>query len=356
MTAPIADYTLAHVLGLTGRILSLAVESDALQGNALGDPTTRLQAVYLPPDYDREPHATYPVLYYLPGYGSTVQSTLAVRPWEQNLFQRCDRLIRTEQMPAALVVVVDGWTRLGGSQYVDSVHHGAYATYITREVVAAVDRAFRTRRSPYARGVFGHSSGGFGALHLAMRYPGVFGAVASHSGDSYFPYATLPAFEKTRRVLHRYATLADFATAFFAQEHHTGDVFEAMMTLAYASAYSPRAALPYAIDLPFSLESGELDATIFDRWLTFDPVENVLQPDAVAALKPMALCYLDCGIRDEWALNVGARLFADRARTGGVAVLHEEFDGAHSKIKHRFERSMPLMLQALLEREKSPSM
>ena len=339
--------SLSTLLGLQGQVALLTVESNVLLGNPLNDPSTRVQAVYIPPGYDEHVTAKYPVLYYLPGYGGDVGSNIASRPWEANLFQRCDRLIVEKKMPPAIVVIVDGWTSLGGSQYVNSLHNGAYATYITHEVVASVDAQLRTRADSRGRGVFGHSSGGFGALHLCMRYPGIFGALASHSGDSYFRYATLPAFEKTRRELVRYTSLGAFAQDFFAREKRSGDLFEAMMTLAYAAAYSPRAGEAYAIDLPFSLTTGELTEETFARWLAYDPVEDVQSDRALCALETLSLCYVDCGRKDEWALDVGARVFTERARARGITVLHEEFDGGHSGMKHRFERSMPLMLEAL---------
>lgn len=46
--------------------------------------------------------------------------------------------------PLALRVVVDGFTRLGGSQYVNSVHNGDYETYVIRDVIGLVDSTYRT--------------------------------------------------------------------------------------------------------------------------------------------------------------------------------------------------------------------
>ncbi len=333
------------MLNLAGQLTWLSVDSALLVGNPLGDPVRRQQAVYLPPGYDADRSQPYPVLYYLPGYGNDVVSTVAARPWERNLIQRADQLIVAGEMPAALIVVVDGWTSLGGSQYIDSLHNGPYARYITEEVVTTVDRDFHT--NPQARGLFGHSSGGFGALHLAMQHPGVFGAIAAHSADSYFRYSAMPAFETTRRALTRFPSFSAFADDFVAREKRSGDLFEAMMTLAYAAAYSPRAAQAYAIDLPFCLATGELDEAVFARWLAFDPVEAMLNPAAGAALARLKLCFIDCGRQDEWKLDVGARIFAQRAKAQGVRVIHEEFEGKHSGVRHRLERSMPLLLEAL---------
>lgn len=342
-----ADTALRTLLNLRGRLALLEFDGESLRGNPLGDPSTRAVPVYLPPGYDPQAARRYPVLYYLHGYGGDARSNIAPRPWKENLVQRADRLITEQKMDPAIVVVVDGWTRLGGSQFINSIHNGDYATYITRDLTRAVDAECRTLAAPAGRGVFGHSSGGFGALHLAMRYPGVFGALASHSGDAYFPYATLPAFEKTRRQLARFADIAAFVADFSARENHPGDMFEAMMTLAYAAAYSPRAAQAYAIDLPFVMSTGEINEPVFARWLALDPVEDIRNGASAEALGALGLCFVDCGKRDEWSLDVGARLFAARARAAGVAVEHEEFDGGHSNIGFRFERSMPLMLEAL---------
>ncbi len=63
-------------------------------------------------------------------------------------------------------------------------------------------RSLRTARidAEGGRAVVGKSSGGFGAMHLALEHPGTFGAFASHSGDSYFRYAHPPAFATVHRI------------------------------------------------------------------------------------------------------------------------------------------------------------
>ena len=54
---------------------------------------------------------------------------------------------------------------------------GRYEDYVAGELVELVDRRYAPR--PGRRAVVGKSSGGFGALHLAMHRPGTFGAVGS---------------------------------------------------------------------------------------------------------------------------------------------------------------------------------
>lgn len=50
-------------------------------------------------------------------------------------------------------------------------------TYITRDLLAAVDGNFST--DPARRGVSGHSMGGHGALTLALKYPDLFKSVSA---------------------------------------------------------------------------------------------------------------------------------------------------------------------------------
>ena len=84
--------------------------------------------------------------------------------------------------PEAILVSVDGSNRFGGSWYQSSVVIGDYETYITRDIVARVDSAYRTIPHRENRGVWGVSMGGFGALHLALNYPEVFSVVLGTAG------------------------------------------------------------------------------------------------------------------------------------------------------------------------------
>ncbi|MGA8534719.1 MAG: alpha/beta hydrolase-fold protein [Candidatus Tumulicola sp.] len=336
----------AKLLGLRGDLRLDLVASDALAGNALGDPSERPLAVYLPPQYQTFGTRRYPVLYVLHGYTGDVAALLGSRPWEVNVFQWIDRLIHTGRMPPAILAAVDGFTRLGGSQYVDSVHNGNYATYTVRDVVGHVDREYRTIAAEGGRAVLGKSSGGFGAMHLVMEHPGVFAAFASHSGDAYFRYAHIPAFPNVQRTLERYdGDIEAFVNAFERQNKRTPAEYVTMEMLGYASAYSPRSARAFDLDLPFNLRTGELDDGVFGRWLSFDPAERVAGHRA--ELARLRLRYLDCGRRDEYGLDIGARVTAERMRDAGLEVQSQEFDDDHRNVGYRYEISLPALAGVL---------
>lgn len=337
---------LARLLRIEGDLRLESVESAALQGNPLGDPAERALPVYLPPGYDGGGSKRYPVLYCLHGYTGDAAALLSARPWECNVVQWIDRLITSGRMPPAILAVVDGFTRLGGSQYVDSQHNGAYATYTVRDVVGHLDARYRTIASEGGRAVLGKSSGGFGAMYLCMQFPGVFGAFASHSGDAYFRYAHPPAFAGAARTLERFGwKLEAFVEHFERQNKRSQTEYATMEMLGYAAAYSPLAAEPFALDLPFERETGALREEAFARWLAFDPVEMAASKQA--ELGRLRLRYLDCGRRDEYALDVGARMMARRMRDLGLSVRHEEFDDDHRNVAYRYEVSLPALAHVL---------
>lgn len=341
--------SLSRLLGLNGDVRIDFVTSPALQGNALGDPAERPVIVYTPPNYHLESVRRYPVLYCLHGYTGNAAALISARPWETNVVQWMDRLITEHRMPPAILAIVDGFTRLGGSQYVNSIHNGDYATYVIRDVIGHVDTIYRTVAREEGRAVLGKSSGGFGALYLCMQYPGTFAAFASHSGDSYFLYAHPRGFVDTQRTLEKFDwNIAAFVEDFESKHKRSVPEYTTMEMLGYAAAYSPRSATVFDLELPFHQKTGALNDKVFARWLNFDPVEMALHKrEELARLR---FRYLDCGRRDEYALDIGSRVLAHRMREMGLAVRHEEFDDDHRNIGYRYETSLPA-LAGVLEQE-----
>jgi enterochelin esterase family protein len=91
----------------------------------------------------------------------------------------------------------------------------------------------------------------------------------------------------------------------------------ALNILGMAAAYSPNPATPpFGVDLPCDLESGAFREDVWRRWLEHDPL--VLLETHADALRSLRLLYLDCGTRDEFNLQHGARLFTRRLRELGV--------------------------------------
>jgi S-formylglutathione hydrolase FrmB len=338
---------------MPGRIETFTIDSTALAGNPLGDPARRRVPVWLPPSYDSAPARRYPVIYWLAGFTSNGLSLFQGNPWQPALGDRLDRLMALGSMGEVIVVAPDCFTRFGGSQYLDSPASGLYETHVCGELIPAIDARFRTVALRDARGIGGKSSGGFGALVLAMRHPDLFAAVASHSGDGYFELSVARDIPQVFRSLRRHGGINGFLTHFDAAPVKRSDDVTTMMMLAMGAAYAPDPTMPHGFALPFDFETGEIVDAVWRRWKAWDPVEMVGRH--AEALRGMRLVFLDAGTRDEWALDLAARILANRMRTLGIAVEHQEFDDGHMNTGYRNEVSLPKIAAALGALPRAPA-
>jgi enterochelin esterase-like enzyme len=120
--------------------------------------------VYLPPCYESDSQARYPVLLLFHGLGRTPEQWL-----DLGLVQTADRLILAGQIPPLLIVL----PYVTGEDSDDAV--------ILADLLPAVDGAYRTRPDRSHRAAGGISRGAEWALRLALRRADLFGAVGMHS-------------------------------------------------------------------------------------------------------------------------------------------------------------------------------
>lgn len=331
--------------GSTGQVVSLDHSSRLLADNPLGDPIRRSHPVYLPSCY-ASGNRHYPVLWCLAAYTNAGPGQVSWRNQGENLPARLDRLIASGALDPVIVVFPDCYTALGGNQYVNTPAMGRYADYLVDELIPAVDQAYRTIPEPAARAVFGKSSGGFGALHLAMAHPGHFAAVASHAGDCGFDRVYMRDFAPCAGVLARHNhDLEAFVRAFWRDKRPGGAAFQALMVLCLAASYSPESGQPLGLVLPFDSRTCALDEAVWSRWLAFDPLLRVASSQAeLSALKGL---WIDVGSRDQYFIQYGTRAMADSLRNFAIDHCFEEFDGTHSGIDWRYDHSLPFLVQRL---------
>jgi enterochelin esterase-like enzyme len=322
-------------------VTRLRIESRILEGNALGDPTARDLHLYVPPGHD--PKRPSPAILMLTGFTGTGAMHFNIDPLTENLEQRLDRLIAAGTCPPVVVAAPDCFTRVGGSQYINSAAIGRYEDHLIDEVMPLVGRHVAVGRW----GVMGKSSGGYGAMILAMRRPDVFAALADHSGDSGFELCYLPEFPEALSEWRAAGGPAKWLDAFWADPNHKRKKhFKALDALAMSAHYSPNPESPeLGIDFPFDLVTGEFRPDVWQRWRAWDPVNLVVEH--AEHLKRLRLIYIDCGTRDEFGLIWGARTLAAKLSAHGVPVHFEEFDDGHMNVGYRFDTSLPLMVRAL---------
>jgi len=126
--------------------------------------------IYLPPSYGAETIRHYPVIYWLHGgFGNAREGAWTV--------EYVDGGIRAGLMPEAIVVLPQalpvGWyvNSKDGKRPVEDV--------VIKDLIPHIDATYRTIARRESRGIEGMSMGGYGALHLGMKFPTIFGAISS---------------------------------------------------------------------------------------------------------------------------------------------------------------------------------
>ena len=320
-----------------GSIERVRVPGPSLEGNLTGDDATRDVFVYLPPSYSRETRRRYPVVVFLHGYTATADAYVR----NLDLPQAADSAIAAGAREM-IVVLPDSFTAYSGSMYSSSVTTGDWETYIAGDLIAYVDRHYRTLAQRESRGLSGHSMGGYGTVRIGMKRPDVFGALYAMSsccllidpasgGDVVMRAAreraaAAPASGQPPRG--RPDPAAGFANALSAQ----------------AAAWAPNPDNPPGyFDLPF--RNGELDPLVAAKWLANAPLLMVDQ--YVPSLKRYRAIALDVGNADPLRAD-NANLAAALSRLR-VAHEFEEYEGDHgNRVRERFaSKVLPFFSQQL---------
>jgi endo-1,4-beta-xylanase len=141
--------------------------------------------IYLPPDYDRDSDTRYPVLYELHSSGGTpAREARSATP----MF---DRAIRTGKIPPMIIVYPNG---LRGATMYSDTKDGEFPveSVIIKDLIPHIDATYRTIAARAGRALDGFSMGGFGAAHLGLKYPELFGVISIQAPPLLGPELTQP--------------------------------------------------------------------------------------------------------------------------------------------------------------------
>jgi len=328
--------------GPAGSVSRLTIESQALQTNLLGDPAVRCTDVYVPAGHDGQ---GLPLLVDLVGFTG---SGLAHTNWagfRENLPERLDRLIGEQRMPPVVVAFPDCFTRLGGNQYINSAAVGAWEDFLLHEMLPTLEQRFKCGGIG-RRGIFGKSSGGYGAITHALRHSAIWSAAACHSGDMGFELCYLPDMPAVLRALAGTDnSIERWWQQLEAAPKHPEGSFKVFNILAMAASYDPDPTQFLGIRLPVTFDTCEVIEDRWANWLRQDPVAAInIYGNGLRGLKAL---YIDCGEKDQFNLLYGARRFVRRLNELGIAHRYHEFSDNHTGVDYRMDESLPFLAQAL---------
>lgn len=329
----------------------LTHESEAIRGFPLAGDHRREFPIYLPPAYDAKRADPYPVIFVLAGFARRGAKYIANDSvFSVSLPERLDRAISANKMPASIVVFPDGTTPFGSSQYINSAATGHFMDYIADELTQFIDQQFNTRAEAAGRGVIGFSSGGYGALMLAMLRSDRFSAITSLAGDTFFEVSLLPLVTHAVAELNRAGGMDAFIKKFFAEPNPASasfGVFHTMLVLCIAGCLAPNLANPPLYgDLFFDIETGAIIDEVWQRYGQCDPLKIVDQH--IPALQSLRSLTLAAGDQDDHGLQLGHRQFSKKLSQYGVQHTWQEFPARHSGYDWRLADYIAEMVAVLI--------
>jgi S-formylglutathione hydrolase FrmB len=328
--------------GPAGSVTRIMIDSLVLAGNLLGDPSMRAVDIYVPPG---ETGRGLPLLVDLVGITSSGLSHTNWMGFSENMPERLDRLIGERRMQPVVVAFPDCFTRLGGNQYINSAAMGAWEDFLLHEMLPAIETRFGCGGNG-RRGVFGKSSGGYGAITHALRHSDIWSAAACHSGDMAFELCYLPDMPAVLRSLARVEnSIERWWTEFESAKKRPDNSFKVMNALAMAASYDPDPTQFLGMRLPVTFDTCEIIEDRWANWLLHDPVVAVDR--YVDNLRRLKALYIDCGTSDQFNLLYGARRLVKRLKGHLIDHRYEEFPDNHSGVDYRLDESLPILVQAI---------
>jgi len=312
----------------------LDIPGATLKDNPLGDPPARHLAVFKPDNTKDD--AALPLVVYLPGWGSSAEDAIADGrdAWFGKVV---DQLAKS--MPVR-IAVVDARSRYGGSQYLNSTATGRYADYITDEILPALMARYASSASSASPVIAGHSSGGYGALLLAIKQHDKFNAVVALSPDSNFDVTHRPLVDE--KSVHA-VTPADLAAATApAKSAQLPKDGLARLVIGLCANYTPVADKPGQFDWLYD-DKGQWRADVWKRWLDLDPLMLVRRSDDAFAASQRI--YLDGAEQDEFGANIGARKIFNELKNRASSVRFYQPPGHHAdNLQDRLARGLVFVL------------
>lgn len=310
-------------VAIKGKLERVKVHGASLEGNLMGESASPEVSIYLPPSYATDKTRRYPVVYMLHGYTGTDLGYFG--PTGRQAHVIAERVFAAGAAKEMILVMPNCMNAYGGCMYSNSATSGYWEDYIADDLVAYMDKNYRTIASRDGRGLAGHSMGGYGTIKIGMKRPDVFSAVYALSscclneGSPRPPRGGGPSAAESIKSI----------------EEARGNR-GAQGTLARAAAWAPNPNNPpLYLDLP--TKDGQVQPQVAAKYAANSPVATLDQ--YVPNLKKMKAVALDIGLQD--GLITSNRVFVEALERFKVPHTFETYEGDHgNRIPQRIEEKV----------------
>jgi len=307
-----------------GTIERIKVHGKNLEGNLSGDSPDRDVSVYLPPSYKTNTKRRYPVVYFLHGFTDSDAKFYGFESHWMNLPAVVDKAYAGSKLPEMILVTPNAFTRFQGSMYSNSITTGNWEDFVAKELVAYIDKHYRTLPQAASRGLAGHSMGGYGAMRIGQKYPEVFSSLYLLSPCCLMPDSNVPQNPAAQSRLAAIQNQTDLEKADFGTK----------AAFASAAAWSPNPKKPpFYVDLP--TENGQVNPTVIAKWTANRPLANIDQH--VYNIKKLKAIAFDAGSEDK-SIAASIQVLDQVLNNYGIKHIYEEYNGNHiNRVAERIE-------------------
>jgi S-formylglutathione hydrolase FrmB len=234
-----------------------------------------ISKIYTPPSF-RIQSTPYPILYLLHDFEGDENYYFT-----KMVHRIADSLIYEEEINEFYIASIDASTPYGGTWYVNNEFFGWFETMVAEQwldfIEVTLANQLRIIDNRESRGIGGFGMGGYGALKIAAKYPGVFSSVSASNPAGSFQHIEdlIPMFIE-EQGLSTPISPDDYqdmdTTNLFTEKPYT------LLFFSLAQAFSPHPdegepgyedsttfVTFYGIDLPFDY-NGNIYQPIYDKW------------------------------------------------------------------------------------------
>ncbi len=333
MLAILLTMCLSYASAVHGsEIITHEIDSKEIAGNLVGISSVRKFQVYLPDEYYEMEDKRYPVLYWIPGWGSG----LTGYTYKNHL----DDAIKSSTIPSTIAVFIDVHEQLW---CLNSPALGNWENFITLEVIPFIDREYRTISDPLARALMGHSAGGYTAFILPVRNPGIWGASGGNDPSLWAMWAyvrdkeDLVFFPPFNDIQAGYRNLPKDIGAYKSVTNwYTKDLIQ------FGTAFSPNPDDPLFCDLPVNAD-GEWIPEVREKWSEYD----LSNPESLTNYSKTLKELLSISIIMPTGGGNGPqnKIFIEQLLAAGIDITQLDMPGGHGD--HKAERFIAMAEQIL---------
>lgn len=283
------------------------LQSEAIAKNHMGISSLRRILVYLPEGYQTG-EQRYPTIYWIPGWRNP-----ATTEYERGL----NEAIRNGEIPPVIVVSIHV---AEGTAFLNSRDFGYWEDFLVKEVVPFVDATYRTIPDSSCRAIMGHSMGGYAALILPVRHPGIWGAVGINDGSVWAACHWSPPWALPERI-------EDYGKAQSVEQVY----------VQLGTAISPNGQHPLHFDSPWDAPPNSELAAKWDAYCLQHETTLAENREILLGFSKIAVLLPDTGAGTN---RIHEQRMLENMRNAGIPATGIVVPGGHDG--HRVERFMAL--------------